>query len=381
MGKSANNWDVYVFTPTGHRLRSTPEILRFLDANPEVKCNTAVVNTQKPPEILQESSATPFSQLNRKRKLSLADPITPPQTPAREPKRRRRISKATDKVEKDKNDNTKKVMPDKNPKRKSKPKSLKGETKIVTKCAIKTKKKSSLKPLTKEERISLRKAKYRNMPDEKKQFVCDYMVNKVPCAIRFAREIELKAHQIKHRPGRPFKCNTCKRKYRRITVLRRHVDKGNCKPPEAANTDDEPEIGNNDDSELNNHKVDDSTGSPSLPSPDCETVQVEQSEKPKKKRLQCFHCPFATEDPNTMVSHYSKVHLNVDSMDSIGNDQDLEEDEIDDVEPEIDNVKEDKKNDSIRRKVICDTCRREFDNFYAWKNHYPCFGGNAWDQH
>lgn len=40
-------WDFYVFNPEGKRFRSTTDVTKFLDSNPEVKCDREVTNTSQ----------------------------------------------------------------------------------------------------------------------------------------------------------------------------------------------------------------------------------------------------------------------------------------------------------------------------------------------
>ena len=41
-------WDFYIFSPYGKMLRSTPEVKRYLDENPELECDIEVTNTSYP---------------------------------------------------------------------------------------------------------------------------------------------------------------------------------------------------------------------------------------------------------------------------------------------------------------------------------------------
>jgi len=50
-GESAGSWDIYVISPDGTRLRSNPEIQRYLDKNPDVECDQEVTNTTKPDDL------------------------------------------------------------------------------------------------------------------------------------------------------------------------------------------------------------------------------------------------------------------------------------------------------------------------------------------
>merc|ERR1712008_424169 len=49
------HWDFYVFSPEGMKFRSTKEVNKYLDNNPEIKCDRNVTNTCS-------SSISPISQ-------------------------------------------------------------------------------------------------------------------------------------------------------------------------------------------------------------------------------------------------------------------------------------------------------------------------------
>ena len=48
--KNGDNWDFYVICPSGKRFRSNVEINRYLDANPDIKCDRNVTNTNRSAE-------------------------------------------------------------------------------------------------------------------------------------------------------------------------------------------------------------------------------------------------------------------------------------------------------------------------------------------
>ena len=50
-GERKGIWDFHVFSPCGRRFRSNPEIDRYLDQNPEVKCDRNVTNTSKSSDL------------------------------------------------------------------------------------------------------------------------------------------------------------------------------------------------------------------------------------------------------------------------------------------------------------------------------------------
>merc|ERR1711971_1035965 len=51
-----DRWDFYLITPCGKRLRSNPEIDRYLEKNPDVECDREVTNTSRP---WADSTSTP----------------------------------------------------------------------------------------------------------------------------------------------------------------------------------------------------------------------------------------------------------------------------------------------------------------------------------
>jgi hypothetical protein len=48
--KNGDNWDFYVICPSGKRFRSNVEINKYLDANPDIKCDRNVTNTNRSAE-------------------------------------------------------------------------------------------------------------------------------------------------------------------------------------------------------------------------------------------------------------------------------------------------------------------------------------------
>ena len=50
-GEIKNRWDFYVISPCGLRFRSNPEISRYLNQNPKVKCDLKLTNTSRPSDL------------------------------------------------------------------------------------------------------------------------------------------------------------------------------------------------------------------------------------------------------------------------------------------------------------------------------------------
>ena len=51
-GVSKDIWDFHVLSPQGKKLRSNNDIFKYLEANPDVKCDQSVTNTSRKPEVL-----------------------------------------------------------------------------------------------------------------------------------------------------------------------------------------------------------------------------------------------------------------------------------------------------------------------------------------
>merc|ERR1719418_366994 len=49
-------WDIYIIAPCGKKLRSNPEIEKYLSENPDVEVDRDVTNTSKPSELISSGS-------------------------------------------------------------------------------------------------------------------------------------------------------------------------------------------------------------------------------------------------------------------------------------------------------------------------------------
>ena len=47
-GQGNKTWDIYIIAPCGKKLRSNPEIEKYLSENPDVQVDRDVTNTSKP---------------------------------------------------------------------------------------------------------------------------------------------------------------------------------------------------------------------------------------------------------------------------------------------------------------------------------------------
>ena len=54
--QNGKTWDFFVFSPNGKKFRSTVEVNRYLDQNPDVQCDRSVTNTLKPSDLTSPKS-------------------------------------------------------------------------------------------------------------------------------------------------------------------------------------------------------------------------------------------------------------------------------------------------------------------------------------
>jgi len=54
--KGNKTWDIYIIAPCGKKLRSNPEIEKYLSENPDVEVDRDVTNTSKPSELISSGS-------------------------------------------------------------------------------------------------------------------------------------------------------------------------------------------------------------------------------------------------------------------------------------------------------------------------------------
>jgi hypothetical protein len=50
-GQGSKTWDIYIIAPCGKKLRSNPEIEKYLSENPDVQVDRDVTNTSKPSDL------------------------------------------------------------------------------------------------------------------------------------------------------------------------------------------------------------------------------------------------------------------------------------------------------------------------------------------
>ena len=50
-GQGNKTWDIYIIAPCGKKLRSNPEIEKYLSENPDVQIDRDVTNTSKPSDL------------------------------------------------------------------------------------------------------------------------------------------------------------------------------------------------------------------------------------------------------------------------------------------------------------------------------------------
>ena len=54
--QNGKTWDFFVFSPNGKKFRSTVEVNRYLDQNPDVQCDRSVTNTLKSSDLTSPKS-------------------------------------------------------------------------------------------------------------------------------------------------------------------------------------------------------------------------------------------------------------------------------------------------------------------------------------
>ena len=54
--QNGKTWDFFAFSPNGKKFRSTVEVNRYLDQNPDVQCDRSVTNTLKPSDLTSPKS-------------------------------------------------------------------------------------------------------------------------------------------------------------------------------------------------------------------------------------------------------------------------------------------------------------------------------------
>ena len=64
-GATVGKWDIYVFSPSGKKFRSNPEIQKFLKENPKIKYDPEVTNTKRPPELGNNSPRDPAPKVKK----------------------------------------------------------------------------------------------------------------------------------------------------------------------------------------------------------------------------------------------------------------------------------------------------------------------------
>ena len=49
-------WDFYVYSPSGQRFRSTKEVTKYLESNPDVQCDPEVTHCQRPKDLAENAT-------------------------------------------------------------------------------------------------------------------------------------------------------------------------------------------------------------------------------------------------------------------------------------------------------------------------------------
>ena len=64
---SGEVWDFYVYSPSGQKFRSTREVTKYLESNPDVKCDPEVTHCKRPKDLSQFSTEKDTSEKGHKR--------------------------------------------------------------------------------------------------------------------------------------------------------------------------------------------------------------------------------------------------------------------------------------------------------------------------
>ena len=67
------DWDFFIISPSGKRFRSTVEVNKYLDKNPDVKCDRNVTNTHRPIDLQSSANNTKNIQMPKKTLPPLID--------------------------------------------------------------------------------------------------------------------------------------------------------------------------------------------------------------------------------------------------------------------------------------------------------------------
>jgi len=68
-------WDFYIITPCGKRLRSTVEVNKYLDQNPDVECDRDVTNTNRPSDLMASRASTSGGSGSHQRLSDMMVPV------------------------------------------------------------------------------------------------------------------------------------------------------------------------------------------------------------------------------------------------------------------------------------------------------------------
>ena len=67
------DWDFFIISPSGKRFRSTVEVDKYLDKNPDVKCDRNVTNTLRPVDLQSSGNNGKNTQMPKKTLPPLID--------------------------------------------------------------------------------------------------------------------------------------------------------------------------------------------------------------------------------------------------------------------------------------------------------------------
>ena len=309
-GNTVGRWDIYLISPIGKRIRSNPELERFLRANPEIKFDHKLTKVEKPSEL----DDLELRQPKRKSKIDVTTPaavigkITTLVPPVVENDFELAVESPEELIE-----NVSGKLIDKKP------------SKIDKKKVTKLKKQKSKKASKRIKKFVNPSKGWGKKKTTKEKFTCNFIQNGIPCGIPFANVEDLTSHELTHNV-QAFECTNCMDKFPTIQDLKHHVDHQRCfqSMEQSQQTSEESLIQDVDKAIDANPKE-----SSELTAEESKSNNVDKmTKKVIKKFIRCSHCQFLAKDKNGMVDHMMSNHFSPANN----------EDDVPDVEGEISNT-------------------------------------------
>lgn len=96
-GKSEGNWDTYLISPLGKRLRSNVELERYLEANPKLKCDRSVTTISR--HIQSPAKGKPSNFIQPAKPRARTHPIRPRKAPLKMRQKKPQTTKLNEAIE------------------------------------------------------------------------------------------------------------------------------------------------------------------------------------------------------------------------------------------------------------------------------------------